>query len=222
MKKIIIVGAGRFGYSTAKRLSELGARVTVIDTNEKRLEQLKNLVSCVFVIDAIDREAFEAEVVGGGYDAGVVAIGDNFTTALLVSLYLKQFGVPRIVARASNPKQGRILIKIGVDLIVTPEDEMGHRLAERLILADSEQIDLSSDTSVVRVVVPKRFVGKTLGELAFKGKGFDFLFAARTYTEQGFVKIAYADETDFRLASGDYLLFAGETHRIASFVESAN
>ncbi len=221
MKKILIAGAGRFGFAAANRLSELGASVTVVDLNEKRLANLNGFVTDTLVMDAIDRDTFLAEVESGEFDAGVVAIGENFSTTLLVSLYMKQGRIPYIVARASNPKQGKILTKIGVGLVVTPEDDMGHRLAEKLILRESEQIDLSPDTSVVRVLTPEGFIGKKLGEIDFSEKGFNFLFVARRYTEQGFVKTAFPDEKDFTIAEGDYLLFAGDTRRIAAFVESA-
>ncbi len=222
MKKVLIIGVGRFGYTAANRLSELGAEVIVMDRNEKRLNSLRGLVSDTLILNAVDREAFLSEIGSGDYDAGVVAIGDDFATVLLVSLYMKQGGIPHIVARASNSMQGKILRRIGVDMVVTPEDEVGHRLAEKLILKDSEQIDLSSDTSVVRVTSPKGFIGKKLSEIALSGKGFDFLFVARKYTEQGFVKMAFPDEGDFVIADGDYFLFAGDTRRIASFIDSAD
>lgn len=221
MKKTLIVGAGRFGYRTANRLSELGNVVVVIDKNEKRLSLLRNLVSKVFLMDAIDREAFGFEVERGNYDAGVVAIGDDFSTALLVALYMRQFGIPFIVARASNPKQKKIFSKIGVDLVVTPEDEMGNALAEKLILMDSEQINLSPEVSVIRVSAPKSFTGLTPKDIKQKEKGFHFLLVARPYPEQSFVKIAHPDDTEFKINEGDYLLFAGDTRRIASFMESA-
>ncbi|RKZ31928.1 TrkA family potassium uptake protein [bacterium] len=222
MKKTLIVGAGRFGYTTANRLSELGAEVVVIDKNEKRLSALKSLVSNTLILDAIDRDAFASEIETGNFDAGVVAIGDDFSTALLAALYMKQGGIPYIVARASNPKQAKIFRKIGVELVVMPEDDMGHRLAEKLILKESEQIDLSPDTSIVRVVAPPGFIGKKLGEINFAEKGFNFLFVARKYTDQGFVKMAFPDETDFEVAENDYLLFSGDTRRIAAFLESAS
>ncbi len=221
MKKIIIIGAGRFGYATANRLSELGSHVTVIDTDEKRLHTLTSLVAETLVMDAIDKEALGAKLEGQGYSAGVVAIGDNFSSVLLVCLYMRQFGIPFVVARASNPKQARILNKIGVDLVVTPEDEMGHHLAEELILSDSEQIDLSFNFSIIRVLAPEGFIDKSIGELDVSGKGFNLLFVARRYVKQGFVKMALPEETDFKIAKDDYLVFAGDTRRIAAFVESA-
>lgn len=222
MKKILIVGAGRFGYTAANRLSELGAEVVVMERDEKRSTALRSIVSEILIIDVVDRENFFPEIKKRNFQAGVVAIGDDFSTALLVCLYMKQAGIPYIVARASSPKQGVIFRRIGVDMVVTPEDEVGHNLAERLILRESEQIDLSPDTSVVRVLAPKNFVGKKISELGLSGKGFNFLFVARRYTDQGFVKMAFPNESDFEIAEGDFFLFAGDTRRIASFLESVN
>jgi len=222
MKKVLIVGAGRFGSTTANRLSELGAEVTSVDTNQKKLVNLKSMVSKTLVLNAIDMDAIKEEIESNDYNAGVVAIGENFSTVLLVSLYMIRFGIKYVVARASNPNEAKILRKIGVDLVITPEDEMGQSLAERLILAESEQIDLSPDTSVVRVLAPPKFIGKNIGELELASKGIYFLFIARRYTEQGFVKMVFPDELDFKITEGDYLLFAGDTRRIASFMESAD
>ncbi len=222
MKKILIVGAGRFGYTAASRLSELGAEVVVMERDERRANALRSMVSDVFILDAVDRETLLPEIENTGFDAGVVAIGDDFSTALLVCLYMKQANIPYIVARASTPKQGTIFRRIGVDMVVTPEDEVGHNLAERLILRESEQIDLSPDTSIVRAIAPKNFIGKKLSEIQISGKGFHFLFIARRYIEQGFVKIAFPGEVDFEIIEGDFFVFAGDTRRIASFLESVN
>lgn len=222
MKKILIVGAGRFGYTAANRLSELGAEVVVMERDEKRSSSLRSMVSEVLILDAVDRDTFLPEIQNGNFDTGVVAIGDDFSTAMLICLYMKQAGIPYIVARASSPRQEAIFRRIGVDLVVTPEDEVGHNLAERLILHESEQIDLSPDTSVVRVIAPQNWVGKKLSEIGLEGKGFNFLFAARRYTEQGFVKMAFPGESDFEIAAGDFFLFAGDTRRIAAYLESVN
>jgi len=219
MKKAIIIGAGRFGYSVANRLSELGSEVMVIDTNEKRLSVLKGLVSQTIIMNAVDRDALSEKIANRNFDAGVVGIGDDFSTALLIVLYLKQFGIPYVVARASNPRQGVIMKKIGVDIVVTPEDDMGHQLAEKLILADSEQIDLSPDTSIIKVLTPEVLVGKPIKEIDFSQKGFRFLFAGRRYTDQGFVKLAYPEDEEFEISEGDFLVFVGDTRRVAKTME---
>jgi uncharacterized protein with PhoU and TrkA domain len=64
--------------------------------------------------------------------------------------------------------------------------------------------------------------GKKIGDLGAKTAGIHFLFVARPYQEQDIIRFIFPDESDITIAEGDYLLFAGDTRRIASFVESVH
>ena len=52
---------------------------------------------------------------------------------MLTVAILRELGVPRIVARAFNERHGRVLLSIGANEVLDPEDEIGGRLALRLV-----------------------------------------------------------------------------------------
>ena len=72
-------------------------------------------------------------------------IGENFEANLLSAVTLKEIGVPKVIARASKPLQKKIMMKSGIDLIITPEEIVAHILAQ----------DFSNDTFIVESYVKK-------------------------------------------------------------------
>jgi trk system potassium uptake protein TrkA len=73
--------------------------------------------------------------------------------------------VPRIVARAFDERHARLLLAIGANEVLDPEDEIGTRLASRLVRPGVlDQIHFG-DATVAEVEAPEAFVGSSLGEL---------------------------------------------------------
>jgi len=59
----------------------------------------------------------------------MVAVGWNMQGSIPATATLKELGVPFVLARATCPVHTRILRKVGADMIVQPEREVGERLA---------------------------------------------------------------------------------------------
>ena len=80
------------------------------------------------------------------------------------------------MAKAVNEYHARVLDKIGADMVVHPERDMGIRIAHKLVSRNIlDYIELSSEFSLaeVRVTNPK-FYNKTLAELNFRQRfGFN-------------------------------------------------
>jgi K+ transport systems, NAD-binding component len=67
------------------------------------------------------------------------------------------------VAKASTELQGKVLQKIGVDVVVFPERDMGERVARWLVSRNIiDVINLSPDYSLVELAAPAEFHGTTL------------------------------------------------------------
>ena len=59
-----------------------------------------------------------------------------------------------------------ILERVGADIVVYPEIDMGSRVAKNLVAREfTDWIALSSDYSMVETIVPEKWVGKSLAEL---------------------------------------------------------
>jgi len=100
------------------------------------------------------------------FDVAIVAIGDDLEANILITLMLKEMGVPYVVTKAQNALHGKVLEKIGADKIIYPEQDMGFRLANNLVRTNvMDFIELSLDYSIFEIIASTQFVNKTLGEL---------------------------------------------------------
>ncbi len=165
-----VIGLGRFGYTVASHLVKSGAEVIAIDSDENIINDVSKQIPVAICMNSTDKDALLAHGVEK-VDAAVVAIGQNFEANLLTTALLKEIGVPKVVARASNDTQKRILELIGADQVIFPEDAIGIRVAQSLL--SSRIVDITSlfeGLSVAQVVAPKELVGKKIGETKFRQK----------------------------------------------------
>ena len=164
-KQFVVIGLGRFGTSVAQTLSTLGHDVLAMDKDEHSVQVIMQDVTQAVQADARDEETLRALGVRN-FDVAIVAIGDDLEANILITLMLKEMGVPYVVTKAQNALHGKVLEKIGADKIIYPEQDMGFRLANNLVRTNvMDFIELSLDYSIFEIIASSKFVGKTLGEL---------------------------------------------------------
>ncbi|EHQ87926.1 potassium channel family protein [Desulfosporosinus youngiae] len=164
-KQFAVIGLGRFGTSVAKTLTALGHEVLALDKNEHAVHDIMNDVTQAVQADAREEETLRALGVRN-LDVAVVAMGDDLEANILITLMLKEMGIPYVVAKAQTAQHGKVLEKIGADKIVYPEKDMGIRLANNLIRTNiMDFIDLSLDYSIFEVIAPAKFVNQSIGTL---------------------------------------------------------
>jgi trk system potassium uptake protein TrkA len=170
MKQYAVFGLGVFGVAVAKNLMMEGMEVIAIDDNEKNIEMIKNDVTEAAILDSTKEEALRAIDIGR-VDCAIVCIGENMEASILTSLLLKKFEVPKIVARANSQDHRQILNLIGVDEIISPEEEMGLRLARRVSSTHVlHHLDISENHTISEVIVGSSFVGKSIRDLNLRSK----------------------------------------------------
>ncbi len=167
-RRFAVIGLGRFGTGLARALASTDAGVIAIDRQAKLVERVRDDVTVAVRLDGADEEALKAQGVHE-VDVSVVSIGQDFEATALTVVNLKTLGVPRIVARAENDVQARILTRIGADEIASPEHESAVRWAHRLLLPTLTQyIELGDEHSIVYVPAPTPFHHKTPLELGLR------------------------------------------------------
>lgn len=169
-QRFAVIGLGRFGYTVATYLAKSGADVIAVDSDHNIINEISKHVSLAVCMNSTDKEALVAQGIDK-VDAAVVAIGQNFEANILTTALLKELGVPKVIARASNTTQKRILELIGADQVIFPEDAIGIRVAQSLL--SSRIVDITTlfeGLSVAEVVAPKGLVGKKIGEMKFRQK----------------------------------------------------
>ena len=170
MKQFLVVGLGRFGTAVATELSRLGHEVLAVDRHMDRVEAVADIVTHAVCTDASQEDELSALGVSN-FDAAIVAIGGDLQASILITMLLKEMGVPFVLTKAQSLLHAKILTKMGADKVIQPESEMGIRVARTLVSASVlDFIELSPDFSLVELGVPKMWQGKALRELAVPAK----------------------------------------------------
>ncbi|WP_339661784.1 TrkA family potassium uptake protein [uncultured Polaribacter sp.] len=168
--KYIIVGLGSFGSSLAEKLTSQGNEVIAIDSRMNKVDLYKEKISHTICMDATD----EFTVSGlplKETDVVIIAIGEDQGANVMATALFKNFQVKRIISRAINPLHEKVLIAIGVDEIVHPEEETAERWAKKLCLTNVvDSFELSNDFSIIEIEIPLKFVGKTIKEIELRAK----------------------------------------------------
>jgi trk/ktr system potassium uptake protein len=223
MKQFAVFGMGVFGQSVARNLMKEGLEVMAIDDNEDNIEAIKNAVTQSAVLDSTREEALVAIDIGK-VDCAIVCIGDDMEASILTALLLKKLEVPKIIARANSPAHRQILTLIGVDEVVSPEDEMGMRLARRLSSAHIlHHLDISEDHTIAEVIIGEGFVGKNLRDMNLRSKfGVNIVGIKKkvphvTQTGENIFLEKYIDfpSADDTFDEGDVLVMVGSERAIS-------
>lgn len=171
-KQFAIIGLGRFGRAVASTLHGLGYEVLAVDTDETKVHQaLKDqIASHAMQLDTTDPTSL-VEVGFAEFDVVIVAIGNYLAQSIITTLNLKELGVKQVVAKASSEIHMKLLIKVGADHVVFPEREMGCELARSLTKPRLlDQFEVDPNHSIVEIMVPEQFHGKTIAELELRNR----------------------------------------------------
>lgn len=183
MRKVAVVGLGRFGMTVARQLAAADVQVLAIDTDRDLIDEIKDDVSLAVVLDSTDEIAFRSQDIHK-VDALVVAIGENFEAALLTAVLGKKFQIPHVICRASTSVHAEIFRQVGATEVIQPEMATGQQLARRLANPFLEDFfDLGEGFALIELIAPAAFHGKTLRELNLRARYNVNLVAVRRTTE---------------------------------------
>ena len=206
MARFGVIGLGNFGFHVAKTLYEEGHEVIAVDADREHVQKIKDFTTVAMVGDAANKEFLIAH---GFADLGavVVSTGERSHIATLITLYLKELKVPRIVVKAISEDHGRILEKIGATDIVFPEKDMAIRTARTLSAPNIiEHIPLGDDFSITEISPPRKFIGKSLVELDLRNRYRITVLGIRDVLTEEFTALPPAQRL---IRDSDILVMAG-------------
>ncbi len=166
--KFIVIGLGNFGASLAEKLTKQGNEVIGIDNSLAKVSAFKEKISHTICLDATDEQTV-ADLPLKNTDIVMVCIGEDQGTNVIVTAILKNLEVKRLISRSINPLHEKILRALGVDEIIRPEEETAERWAKKLMLKGIvDSFELNQEFSVIEIVTPEYFIGKTIEEIGFR------------------------------------------------------
>ena len=217
MKQYIVIGCGRFGSSVATTMHLLGHQVMAIDKNDDAVQALAEKVTHAAIVDVTDEQALRALGMGN-FDVAIIAIGSDIRASIMATLIAKEMGVAQIVCKAKDELDAKVLYKIGADRVVFPERDMGVRVAHNLVSNNIlDHIELDPDYSIVEIVTPKEWEGKTLIELDLRAKYEITVLAIKSGKS-----IHVTPSPEEQLKSGSILVVIGQNSKISTITSDTD
>ncbi|HLA67370.1 MAG TPA: Trk system potassium transporter TrkA [Acidimicrobiia bacterium] len=202
--RIVIVGAGAVGSYLAERLTSDGQDVVVIEANEHRADELRDLVDCK-VISGNGASIGVLEAAGVADADLLIAVTSSDAVNVLASQAAARLGGPRRVARVQDPTLREDLQAHGVDVVIDPVEALAREL---LLLVRrggvSEVVEFADGTISLfggRVQEDAPLDGITLRALRQRVTGWDWIVGA--LVREGVTTIARGDSM---VNAGDHVL----------------
>ena len=211
-----IVGLGRFGEALARELAKSGAELLVIDRDEERIREMRELTENALVVNTLDKKTL-AETGIQNCDIAIVCIGEHMESSILTTLNLVSLGIPSVISKATSPEHGEILTRLGAE-VVYPERDMAERLANRLVNNSVlDFIQLSEKINISKLLTPDALIGRTVQEVGLRSN-----FNLNIIAIQNGADVLEHVVPTYRFQTGDILIVSGNKEGIQRFSEWAN
>lgn len=213
-----IVGLGRFGYALAVELASSGAELLVLDRDEEKVGQIREITENAMVVKSLDKKSLTAAGIQN-CDVVAVCIGEQLDTSILTTLNLVSLKIPVVISKATSVEHGEILEKLGAE-VVYPERDMAIRLAHRLETSKVlDYIQLSERFNISKLVIPEKMEGKSVLEVNLRAR-----FGLNIIGIENDGDVIQIINPDYVFREQDILFIAGSKDglcRLSEWVENA-
>ncbi len=174
----MIIGGGRISYYLARALIADGIAVKIIEIDPDVAHRMGDALPDALIIrgDGMDQAVLQSE--GLEKTDAFVSLTDRDEENLMVALYARQCGVPKVVTKINRFNYTDIIRQMGIDSVITPKAIAANRIVRyvrglvnsqgsaietlyRIIGGQAEAIEFEAKDS-------SRLVGHTLRELPLK------------------------------------------------------
>ena len=208
-KEIAIIGLDRFGTCLASRLESVGHKVLGIDIDPIAVKEIADIITEAVILDATDEDALR-EVDITAFNTIVVAISRDFEASALITSTLKKLGIPQVICISNTDRHREILLRIGADRVILPEEESGYQLADELSIPGMlDQLHINQDYSLIEIKLPRWLLGRGT-------EACDEYQVVVVLILRGDELIINPDQGT-RFLLGDILLIVGEKQHLTNF-----
>ncbi|MEL6105270.1 MAG: Trk system potassium transporter TrkA [Planctomycetota bacterium] len=171
---VIIAGGGEIGLHIARSLPNADYRITMVDSDRDRCEQLAKLLPKVTIVNAsANRQSVLEDEGVGSADYFVACTGDDENN-IMAGVEARELGARRVMAIVGRPDYANVVGKLGIDRVVSERD-----VAARQILGFLNQGSVISQRRLpagnigvfeLEVVEGTRVCEATLADLPLAGR----------------------------------------------------
>ena len=171
-----VFGLGRYGRAVARELVDNGVEVIAVDNDQSIVDEAASYLPLCKCADVTDADVLERLGVAD-LDTVIICMASNLESSVMAVTLCKEAGVKTVIAKCANEMHQKILLRVGADKVLFPENESGIRLAKNLLSSGFiDMISLSSDVSMIEIDVKAEWVGKNLIQLDLRKKyGFNIV-----------------------------------------------
>jgi len=202
---IAVIGLGTFGYELAVQLEKRGHSVMAIDIDKDKINHIKDFVSLAIQADVTDEDVLR-KIEIDKFDTVVFGMSSALESLILSITLMNKLHVKHIIGKANTQIQKEVLLKIGAHEVILPEIATAIRLADRITNPNIlEKFELDAEQSLVEMVVPKKFFGKSLKELDVRKN-----FKVNVIMKQNEGKMEMITNADEKFREGDIIFVVGK------------
>ena len=165
-----VFGLGRYGIAVARELVDNGKEVIAVDCDQRLVNNAAAYLPVCKCGDITDAEVISRLGIGS-IDTVIVCMASNLEASVMAVTLCKEAGVPMVIAKCANEMQQKILLRVGADKVVFPENESGVRLAKNLLSSGFvDMVSLAKNVAMIELDVKPEWAGKNLIELNLRKK----------------------------------------------------
>lgn len=164
-----VFGAGSFGSKVAVELSAAGHHVVVVDIERDAIMSIRDKVTEALVADVSNPDVIK-ELDVPKFDAIIIGMSSHFEDLILALTLAKQEGAQKIYVKANTAIQKRILLRLGADMVIQPDQDVAERLCKRLSMSKITDMFEFKGSHIAEVKIPESMVNKTIRELDLRNK----------------------------------------------------
>ena len=199
MKSILIIGMGRFGHHLTNNFLEHGNDVMIIDSDEKKIEDMAPFATSTKIGDCTNPEVLRSLGLGN-FDIVFVCIGTNFQSSLEITSLAKEMGAKRVISKATRDIQAKFLLRNGADEVIYPDKDIAEKCAARYSVNNVfDYIELAQGYAIYEIPPQKDWLGKSIRESNIAAKHRISILGIRK-----------SDGTSRIMPSADYIIAADE------------
>ena len=211
----LVIGLGTFGSKLAIELYEAGHSVVAIDSSKTIINDIKDKVTEALIADVTNQDTVK-EIDIQNFDAVIFGMSSHFEDLILALTLVKQEGAKKIIAKSNTDLQKRILLRLGADEVIQPDQDVAERLSRRLSMTNISDMFTFKGSTIAEVKVPAALSGKTIRELDVRQKyNISILLLKKPGKE-----VENIWNPDIVLEEGDELTIIGEEKNIVNLFQN--